>query len=163
MILGQFAVCHCVPINCPSFPNIVGNSKQEESFALYLCVQKQYKSKIMTDNTVETINSSELADLINAAPVPSPNNALGDIVDELNISVVDGTDVIAEPVDIVEIQIPVVEEQQDEQDQVSSLDQNVPMNVTLKVLLLNQVMNSGDVVNLLDEVQVIIMILYISE
>merc|ERR1711860_299846 len=77
----------------------------------------QYKSKIMTDNTVETINSSEFADLINAAPVPSPNNALGDIVDELNISVVDGTDVIAEPVDIVEIQIPVVEEQQDEQDQ----------------------------------------------
>ena len=77
----------------------------------------------MTDNTVETINSSELAALINAAPVPSPNNALGDIVDELNISVVDGTDVIAEPpVDIVEIQIPVVEEQQDEQDQVSSLD-----------------------------------------
>ena len=163
MILGQFAVCHCVPINCPSFPNIVGNSKQEESFALYLCVQKQYKSKIMTDNTVETINSSEFADLINAAPVPSPNNALGDIVDELNINVVDGTDVIAEPVDIVEIQIPVVEEQQDEQDQVSSLDQNVPMNVTLKVLLQKQVMNSGDVVNLLDEVQVIIMILYISE
>ena len=76
----------------------------------------------MTDNTVETINSSELAALINAAPVPSPNNALGDIVDELNISVVDGTDVIAEPVEIVEIQIPVVEEQQDEQDQVSSLD-----------------------------------------
>ena len=76
----------------------------------------------MTDNTVETINSSELADLLNAAPVPSPNNALGDIVDELNINVVDGTDVIAEPVDIVEIQIPVVEEQQDEQDQVSSLD-----------------------------------------
>ena len=77
----------------------------------------------MTDNTVETINSSELAALINAAPVPSPNNALGDIVDELNINVVDGTDVIAEPpVDIVEIQIPVVEEQQDEQDQVSSLD-----------------------------------------
>ena len=163
MISGQFAVCHCVPINCPSFPNIVGNSKQEESFALYLCVQKQYKSKIMTDNTVETINSSELADLLNAAPVPSPNNALGDIVDELNISVVDGTDVIAEPVEIVEIQIPVVEEQQDEQDQVSSLDQNVPMNVTLKVLLQKQVMNSGDVVNLLDEVQVIIMILYISE
>ena len=163
MILGQFAVCHCVPINCPSFPNIVGNSKQEESFALYLCVQKQYRIKIMTDNTVETINSSELAALINAAPVPSPNNALGDIVDELNISVVDGTDVIAEPVDIVEIQIPVVEEQQDEQDQVSSLDQNVPMNVTLKVLLQKQVMNSGDVVNLLDEVQVIIMILYISE
>ena len=163
MILGQFAVCHCVPINCPSFPNIVGNSKQEESFALYLCVQKQYKSKIMTDNTVETINSSEFADLINAAPVPSPNNALGDIVDELNISVVDGTDVIAEPVEIVEIQIPVVEEQQDEQDQVSSLDQNVPMNVTLKVLLLNQVMNSGEVVNLLDEVQVINIILYISE
>ena len=163
MMLGQFAVCHCVPINCPSFPNIVGNSKQEESFALYLCVQKQYKSKIMTDNTPMTINSSEFADLINAAPVPSPNNALGDIVDELNISVVDGTDVIAEPVDIVEIQIPVVEEQQDEQDQVSSLDQNVPMNVTLKVLLQKQVMNSGDVVNLLDEVQVIIMILYISE
>ena len=132
MILGQFAVCHCVPINCPSFPNIVGNSKQEESFALYLCVQKQYRSKIMTDNTVETINSSELAALINAAPVPSPNNALGDIVDELNISVVDGTDVIAEPVEIVEIQIPVVEEQQDEQDQVSSLDQNVPMNVIFK-------------------------------
>ena len=77
----------------------------------------------MTDNTVETINSSELAALINAAPVPSPNNALGDIVDELNINdVVDGTDVIAEPVEIVEIQIPVVEEQQDEQDQVSSLD-----------------------------------------
>merc|ERR1711860_295840 len=92
----------------------------------------QYKSKIMTDNTPMTINSSEFADLINAAPVPSPNNALGDIVDELNINVVDGTDIIAEPVEIVEIQIPVVEEQQDEQD---------------------QVMNSGDVVNLLDEVQ----------
>ena len=156
MILGQFAVCHCVPINCPSFPNIVGNSKQEESFALYLCVQKQYRIKIMTDNTVETINSSEFADLINAAPVPSPNNALGDIVDELNINDVVDTG-------IVEVQIPVLEVQQDEQDQVSSLDQNVPMNVTLKVLLLNQVMNSGDVVNLLDEVQVIIMILYISE
>merc|ERR1711860_280041 len=92
----------------------------------------QYKSKIMTDNTPMTINSSEFADLINAAPVPSPNKGLGDIVDELNISVVDGTDVIPEPVEIVEIQIPVVEEQQDEQD---------------------QVMNSGDVVNLLDEVQ----------
>merc|ERR1711860_18689 len=92
----------------------------------------QYKSKIMTDNTPMTINSSELADLINAAPVPSPNNALGDIVDELNISVVDGTDVIAEPVEIVEIQIPVVEEQQDEQD---------------------QVMTSGEVVDFLAKVQ----------
>ena len=70
----------------------------------------------MTDNTVETINSSELADLINAAPVPSPNNALGDIVDELNINDVVDTGVVEE------IQIPVLEVQQDEQDQVSSLD-----------------------------------------
>ena len=69
----------------------------------------------MTDNTPMTINSSEFADLINAAPVPSPNNALGDIVDELNINDVVDTGV-------VEIQIPVVEVQQDEQDQVSSLD-----------------------------------------
>mgnify|MGYP001409472524 CR=1 FL=1 len=75
----------------------------------------------MTDNTVETINSSELADLINAAPVPSPNNALGVIVDELNINDVVDTGVV--DISLPSLPLPVVVEvQQDEQDQVSSLD-----------------------------------------
>ena len=84
----------------------------------------------MTDTTVETINSSDFAALINAT---APTDVLGELVDTIGINVIDGNDagpVIDVPV-VEVVQIPVTEVpevQQDEQD---------------------HVMNSGEVVNFL--------------
>ena len=86
----------------------------------------------MTDTTVETINSSDFAALINAT-APTGTDVLGELVDTIGINVIDGNDagpVIDVPV-VEVVQIPVTEVpevQQDEQD---------------------HVMNSGEVVNFL--------------
>ena len=72
----------------------------------------------MTDITVETINSEDLAALINDTNATAPNNALGDLVDKFGINDDDdGNDagpVIAVPVE-VPVDIPVIPD-----DQVSS-------------------------------------------
>ena len=74
----------------------------------------------MTDITVETINSEDLAALINDTNATAPNNALGDLVDKFGINDDDdGNDagpVIAVPVE-VPVDIPVIPD-----DQVSSID-----------------------------------------
>ena len=73
----------------------------------------------MTDNTVETINSEVLAALINDTNATAPKDALGELVDDLDING-DGTD--AGPViDVVPVElqcgIPVIPD-----DQVSLID-----------------------------------------
>ena len=89
----------------------------------------------MTDTTVETLNSSEFATLINAT---APTDVLGELVDTLGIVETNGNDsgpVIDEPV-VEVVQIPVTEVpevQQDEQDHVMNPGEVVNF-------LLNQVM-----------------------
>ena len=69
----------------------------------------------MTDITVETINSEDLAALINDTNATAPNNALGDLVDIIGITDDDdGNDagpVIAVPVE-VPVDIPVIPDNQ---------------------------------------------------
>ena len=98
---------------------LCGEFQVGRNFCPLCCVQRQYQSKIMTDNTVETINSEVLAALINDTNATAPKDALGELVDDLDING-DGTD--AGPViDVVPVElqcgIPVIPD-----DQVSLID-----------------------------------------